>query len=141
LFGGDSDFSADGRADIDSKRAPNESRHAQFSQALQLVIDKMAPHLGLLHLRVSPKDLAVMRGDLKGHDETAEAALGLPIDKSDVEAIEQSTLVRWSAGNAGHECSSYSNLIHLRTMADARQKEIKINSPGATRICTARLEL
>jgi hypothetical protein len=76
LFGGDSGFSADGRADVNSKRASDEGCDAKFGQAFQFVIDAVAAHLGLLHLKISPENFAVMRRDLYRHDDSSEAALG-----------------------------------------------------------------
>jgi hypothetical protein len=74
LLGGDPMLSANGRADIDSKRAPDQRCHAQFCQPFQFEVDKLGAHLGLLHLQVSPEDLAVMSRHPHWHDDAAKPA-------------------------------------------------------------------
>ena len=54
LLGSDAMRSADGRADVNSKRASDQSCDAEFRQSLQPRIYELAAGLRLLHLTVSP---------------------------------------------------------------------------------------
>jgi hypothetical protein len=74
LLGLDTAFSADGRADINSKRASHQGCDAEFRQTLQFRIHQLAPHLRLLHLEISPKDFGMVSGNLNRHDDVAEPA-------------------------------------------------------------------
>ena len=76
LLGGDAVHSADGRADVDSKRTTDKGRYSKLGQTFQFAIDELAAGLGLLHLAVSPEDCGMMRRYLHGHDEATETAFG-----------------------------------------------------------------
>jgi hypothetical protein len=107
LLGRDSGFSANGRADVNSKRASDKRCHAEFGQAFQFVIDQMAAHLGPFHLHVRPKKSAVVRGDLNRHDDVAEPAPDARVNEFHEQTVKQAALVSGSARNACHRIPSF----------------------------------
>jgi hypothetical protein len=103
LLGCDPGFSANGRTDVNSKWASDESCDAEFGEPLEFMVNQMAAHLRLLHLDVSPEDFRVMRGRLNGHDDPAEAALGRGENNFLKQTVKYAALVDRRTGNAGHK--------------------------------------
>ena len=94
LLGRNPALSADGRANVNSKRTPDQRGDTQFGETFQLGIDELAAHLRLLHLEISPKDSWVMGCDLNRHDDAAETSPSQVIDESNEEPAEYAALFR-----------------------------------------------
>jgi len=105
LLTGDPAFSADGRADVNSKRTAHKGCDAKFGKTLQFGIDQLAAHLRLLHLEISPEDFGVMRSYLNGHDDPAET----PASQKVYEPYEQAA--KWAA----HVDGRTRNACHRRS--------------------------
>jgi hypothetical protein len=93
LFFRDPALSADGRTDVNSKGASDECGNTQFGETFQLVIDELAAHLGLLHLKVSPEKLGVVSGHLNRRDDASETATSQVINERDKDAAKRPALV------------------------------------------------
>src|SRR6267154_3156845 len=78
----DAALSADGRANVNSKRASNKRRNAEFSEAFEFRIDQLAEQLGLFHLTITPEEFGMMGGYLDGHNHVPELALCQGIDRA-----------------------------------------------------------
>src|SRR5579864_875371 len=102
LFGRDPALSADGRADVNSKRATDERCDSQLGEPFELGVHQLAAHLRLLHLQISPEDLAVMSSDLHRHDDAAEPATGQPIDQAYEQATDRTALIAGRTIDACH---------------------------------------
>src|SRR6266851_4861023 len=68
-------LSADRRTDVNSKWAPNQDGHAQLRQVFQTSVNQPARAKRQLHLRMAPKNPAVMRDDLHRHHHASHLAL------------------------------------------------------------------
>jgi hypothetical protein len=104
LLGRDPGLSANGRTDVNSKGASDESGDAEFGKPLQFVVHQMAAHLGSFHLHVSPEDFRMMCGHLNGHNDPAEAALSHGVDDFLKQPAKWAALIDRCTGNAGHQC-------------------------------------
>jgi hypothetical protein len=95
--------SAHGRANIDSKRAADQGCNPKLGESFKPGIDELATGLRLLHLNVSPKDFGMVRRDLDGHDDAAEAAARQKVNHADQHPAEQAALMAGSAKDSRHE--------------------------------------
>jgi len=103
LLGRDPAFSADGRADIDSKWASDKGCDAKFCQAFELGIDQLRAHLSLFHLQVSPEKFGMMGRDLDGHDDATEPAARQVVHQPHKEPTDWATLIGGCSGNSCHK--------------------------------------
>jgi hypothetical protein len=74
-------LSADGRANINSKRASDEGGNTQLGEPFQFMVDELAAHLGLLHLKISPEESRMVSGHLNRHNDAPETATSQVIDE------------------------------------------------------------
>src|SRR6516164_4458560 len=104
-------LSADGRADIDSKRTSYQRSHAKLGETFQLGVDQLASHLGLLHLHISPEYPAVMCVHLHRHDDAAQPAPSEEVYEAHKQTTKRTALVTGCTLNTCH-MRSLLNLIH-----------------------------
>ncbi len=93
LLGSNSVFSAERRANIDSKRTADERCNTKLSQSLELRINQLRSELRLRHLEISPENLGMIRRYLDGHDHASQPAPGLPVHQSPEKPLPQPTLI------------------------------------------------
>jgi hypothetical protein len=102
LFPRDAAFSADRRAEVNSKRAPDERGNAQLCEILQDLVYQVARSERLFHLAVAPQQLGVMSGDLHWHNYPTYLASRHRINNSGEQPLQYPLLAGFSTPDARH---------------------------------------